>query len=66
MRAANYICYDDREMICRDCAIELEREGKSVLSATYVINKCRSTLNMMQKEMSQLLKLNQSNINYIC
>ena len=37
-----------------------------MLSTTYVTNKCRSTLNMMQKEMNQLLKINQSNINYIC
>lgn len=65
-QVATHICYNDKEPVCSECAKAHQRlKGHQVLSTHFVINKCRSVLNLMAKQVLSLLKANQDSIRYI-
>ena len=65
MRAAGFICYEDKQQLCSECAQEHTAREHVVLTASFVVNKCRGVLHSMQKRMDELLRANQSNIEYL-
>ena len=59
---ATHICYEDKLAICGECAQDLETYyQKTCLSSSFISNKCRVVLTIIQKELNLPLAANKNN-----